>query len=64
MRTAAVRILGKWAEGSILNCGKIAAMKAGPALARALASAGRNESMLCLNATHAMAILARDSPGR
>ena len=64
VRDAAVRMLGKLAESSILNCGKIASMSAGPALAHALATTSQGEGRLCQNVTHAMAILARDSPLR
>ena len=66
VRSTAVHYLGRWAESSVLNCGKIATMQCGPALGRALAAAGRTEQerSLCRHVTHAMAILARDCPLR
>lgn len=39
-------------------------MQAGPALAQAMADATPKQKALCQNATHTMAILARDSPLR
>ncbi|KAK9828200.1 hypothetical protein WJX74_002764 [Apatococcus lobatus] len=44
-RTIAVQLLGCWAEASVLNCGKLAAMQVGPALTQvAAASSGQPDS--------------------
>ena len=61
----AVRFLAHWADCSIINCGKIAVMKGGPALAAALTEAdARGLTSMQHHLLHAMAILARDCPLR
>jgi len=60
----AVRIMGNWAEASVINCGKIASMQGGQALtqvAAAAASAGHNRQ-LEYELVRTMALLARDCP--
>ncbi len=60
----AVRIMGNWAEASVINCGKIATMQGGQALtqvAAAAASAGHNRQ-LEYELVRTMALLARDCP--
>ena len=60
----AVRIMGNWAEASVINCGKIATMLGGQALtqvAAAAASAGHNRQ-LEYELVRTMALLARDCP--
>ena len=37
-RATAVQLLGSWAEASVLNCGKLAAMQVGPALTQVAAA--------------------------
>jgi hypothetical protein len=66
VRRGAVHFLVRWAESSVVNCGKIAGMQGGPALARALTEAGTTEEdlALCASVTTAMSVLARDSPIR
>jgi len=66
VRRAAVRFLVRWAESSVVNCGKIAGMQGGPALARALTEAGTSAEDLALarSVTTCMSVLARDSPVR
>lgn len=60
----AVRLLGNWAEASVINCGKIATMQGGQALtevAAAAASGGHNRQ-LEYELVRTMALLARDCP--
>ncbi len=60
----AVRLLGNWAEASVINCGKIATMQGGQALtqvAAAAANAGHNRQ-LEYELVRTMALLARDCP--
>ena len=60
----AVRLLGNWAEASVINCGKIATMRGGQALtqvAAAAASAAHNRQ-LEYELVRTMALLARDCP--
>ena len=72
MQTAAVALafLGAWAEASIVNCGKIAALDGGRALARAAAAAtargGRpsDSAQIYHPLIHVLAVLARDCPLR
>ena len=60
----AVRLLGNWAEASVVNCGKIATVQGGQALtqvAATAASAGHNRQ-LEYELVRTMALLARDCP--
>lgn len=60
----AVRLLGNWAEASVINCGKIATVQGGQALAHVAAtaaSAGHNRQ-LEYELVRTMALLARDCP--
>lgn len=64
----AVQFLCSWADTSLVNCGKIAAMGGGPALATALthtiSQPGSGPEALQRDLLRAMAVLARDCPLR
>ena len=62
----AVACLGDFAEASLVNCGKIAAVSGGPALAdiASITVHDRNRHMLEAQLTRLMSILAQDCPVR
>ena len=62
----AVTCLADFAETSLVNCGKIAAVSGGPALAEIASAAvhDRHRSMLESQLTRLMSILAQDCPIR
>lgn len=67
MRQLAVQYIGNWADNSLINCGKIAAMGGGPVLAASLLDAdaqGPTSEDQQADILHAMAVLARDCPLR
>ena len=62
----AITCLADYAETSLVNCGKIAAVSGGPALAEIASAAvhDRHRSMLESQLTRLMSILAQDCPIR
>ena len=62
----AVACLGDFAEASLVNCGKIAAVSGGPVLAdiASVAVHDRHRHMLEAQLTRLMSILAQDCPIR